>query len=123
MLKGAARSMEEKAEVFDALRKALCIAVPEGRHGLNDDGSELDIKTIKQKVTEFRKWVVEEKGLTQNKFYEKMVRQIDKYWDKLFADPIPVQTIEGPKLIQPQRTNNILDRFFRGLKRGNRQRE
>lgn len=122
-LKGAARSTEEKAEVFDALRQALCIALPEGRHGLNDDGSKLDIKTIKQKVTEFRKGVVEEKGLTRNKSYEKMVRQIDKYWDKLFADPIPVQTIEGPKLIQPQRTNNILERFFRGLKRGNRQRE
>lgn len=122
-LKGAARSMEEKAEVFDALRQALCIALPEGGDGLNDEGSEPGIKTIEKKVKEFRKWVVEEKGLTRNKSYEKMVRQIDKYWDKLFADPIPVETIEGPKLIQPQRTNNILERFFRGIKRGNRQRE
>jgi hypothetical protein len=122
-LKEAVRSMEEKAEVFDALRQTLCIVLPEGGHGLNDEGSEPGIKTIEQKVKEFRKWVVEEKGLTRNKSYEKMVRQIDKYWDKLFADPIPVETPEGPKLIQPQRTNNILERFFRGIKRGNRQRE
>ena len=37
--------------------------------------------------------------------------------DKLFADPIQVQTLTGPRLIQPQRTNNILERFFRRLGR------
>ena len=47
-----------------------------------------------------------------------MVKQIDKYWDKLFADPIMVTTANGEQiLILPQRTNNILERFFRDLKR------
>jgi len=49
-----------------------------------------------------------------------MIKQVDKYWEKLFADPIAVTTSTGPFTIQPQRTNNILERFFRDLKRGNR---
>ena len=51
-----------------------------------------------------------------------MIAQIDKYWDKLFADPIVVNTPTGQLTIQPQRTNNLLERFFRDLKRGNRRR-
>ena len=47
-----------------------------------------------------------------------MIRQIDKYWDKLFSDPISVHTSNGVRLIQPQRTNNILERFFRDFRRG-----
>jgi hypothetical protein len=50
--------------------------------------------------------------------YKKMVKQIDKYWEKLFADPIMVTTASGETiLVQPQRTNNILERFFREIKR------
>ena len=46
-----------------------------------------------------------------------MIKQIDKYWEKLFADPIPVQTPNGQLFIQPQRTNNIMERFFRDFRR------
>ena len=50
-----------------------------------------------------------------------MVVQIDKYWEKLFADPIKVVDSDGVvRNIQPQRTNNILERFFRDVKRQNR---
>ena len=49
-----------------------------------------------------------------------MIKQIEKYWEKLFADPICVDTAKGQTFILPQRTNNILERFFRDLKRGNR---
>jgi len=51
-----------------------------------------------------------------------MIDQIDQYWEKLFADPITVQTPSGPILIQPQRTNNLLEQFFRSLKRAHRRR-
>lgn len=54
--------------------------------------------------------------------YRKMVKQTDKYWDKLFADPIQVATTTGAVSIQPQRTNNILEQFFRFLKRNGRKR-
>ena len=122
-LKRAARELARKAAVFDALRQALSIAQPEGGHGLNDDGDEPDIETIEEKVKAFRKWGVQEKQFTGDRAYVKMLGQIDKYWTKLFADPLIVETPDGPMLIQPQRTNNIMERFFRDLKRGNRQRE
>lgn len=109
--------LEEKAEVFDKLRSALSIALFEGKRGLNDDGQEMDIKTVEQKVTEFRAWITSNDSYMKQKGYSKMVQQIDKYWEKLFADPIVVNTPEGDILIQPQRTNNILERFFRDMKR------
>jgi len=54
--------------------------------------------------------------------YQKMTAQLDKYWDKLFADPISIDTPSGPVTIQPQRTNNLLERLFRDLKRDSRKR-
>jgi hypothetical protein len=43
-----------------------------------------------------------------------------KYWDRLFADPILVNTPKGKITVYPQRTNNIMERFFRDFKRGDR---
>ena len=51
-----------------------------------------------------------------------MIAQIEKYWDKLFADLIIVDTPHGLVTIQPQRTNNVLERFFRDMNRGHRRR-
>ena len=119
-LKNAARQMEEKVKVFNKLRKALSIAVSKSKKGLSDDGKEADIKTIEEKVITFRQTVVTDETLSQKDDYKKMTRQIDKYWLKLFADPINVNTPKGPVSIQPQRTNNILERFFRDLKRSHR---
>jgi len=49
-----------------------------------------------------------------------MIEQIDKYWKKLFADPITIDGPNGKIQIQPQRTNNIMEQYFRDLKRDNR---
>ena len=78
------------------------------------------MKTIKEKVTAFREKLESDENPSNSDEYKKMVKQIDTYWDKLFADPISVHTSTGEQLIQPQRTNNILERFFRDLKRGSR---
>jgi hypothetical protein len=110
--------MKVKAKVFDKLREALRIAMPEGKNGLNDDGDETDIKTIEKKVTELRDWL--ESDEKRKEKYLKMIEQMDKYWEKLFADPLVVNTPQGQTTITPQRTNNILERFFRGEKRRNR---
>jgi len=110
--------MEEKANIFDQLREAMRIAVSEGKKGLNDDGDDTDIKTIKEKVTSFRNSEKIKAAALKDIDYKKMVKQIDKYWEKLFADPIMITTSKGEQIsIQPQRTNNILERFFRDLKR------
>jgi hypothetical protein len=114
-LNESAVGMEEKAKVFDKLRETMRIAIPEGKNGLNDDGDETDIKTIEKKVGEFRAWLISDEK--RKKTYLKMIEQMDKYWEKLFCDPLIVNTPEGQIVITPQRTNNILERFFRGEKR------
>ncbi|MFH0898884.1 MAG: transposase [bacterium] len=114
--------MAEKTEIFDELRAAMRIALPGDKQGLNDDGNDIDMSSIKKKVVAFRQ---SEKiqALSKNHVcYKKMVKQIDVYWEKLFSDPIKVKTPMGTILIQPQRTNNLLERLFRGLKRGLRRR-
>jgi hypothetical protein len=117
ILNKLAANLERDAEVFDRLRQAMRIALPEGKDGLNDDGDDADMKTIKEKVTEFRKWL----SSCNKERYAKMTEQIDKYWKKLFADPITIITAEGEVIcIHPQRTNNILERFFRAEKRRKR---
>jgi hypothetical protein len=116
----ASSHMKEKMDKFKKLRKALAIAVPEAKKGLNDDGLDADIKSIEEKVEKFRKQILADEKCRQKDAYKKMIEQIDKYWEKLFADPITVNTPNGKLAIQPQRTNNILERFFRDFKRGSR---
>lgn len=116
----AVKTIEAKIPVFEKLRSAMRIALPAGSHGLNDEGRKGSMRTIETRVQKFRDWLVRSKDYAQNTDARKMIKQIDKYWNKLFADPIIVQTPFGPTSIQPQRTNNILEQFFRSLKRANR---
>lgn len=118
----AVGEMEEKIVVFEKLRAAMRIAPQSGRRGLNDEGHKGNIGTIEGRVKKFRAWLTGHKDYAKNHEALKMIAQIDKYWQKLFADPISVQTPSGPIQIQPQRTNNILEQFFRSLKRANRRR-
>ena len=96
------------------------MAPSSGRYGLNDEGGKIDIRTIEYRVQKFRSWLTSRKDYPQNHDAQKMIAQIDRYWKKLFADPVTVQTASGAMKIQPQRTNNSLEQFFRVLKRGNR---
>ncbi len=116
----AVEELEKRILVFERLRKAMRIAHPSGRYGLNDEGCKIDIRTIQYRVKNFRMWLMSRKDYPQNRNTQKMVSQIDNYWEKLFADPITVQTVSGEVQVQPQRTNNILEQFFRSFKRGNR---
>jgi len=117
-LKTVVDRLEEKAETFDRLRDAMRIAAPNGKKGLNDDGENVDMKAIQTAVIAFYNSDEVTKAAERDTDYAKMVKQIHKYWEKLFADPIMVTTASGEQiLIQPQRTNNILERFFRDLKR------
>lgn len=85
--------MSEKVEIFDQLREAMRIAQPSLKKGLNDDGDEhTSIQTIEKKVRKFRQSKKLQKRAKTDVAYQKMLEQIDKYWEKLFADPIQVQT-------------------------------
>jgi len=120
-LAGTVLRMQDKVGIFDQLREAMRIAQPDNGNGLNDEGDP-DITTIKERLTRFRHSEKIKALAATNIVYRKMVQQIDKYWDKLFADPIQVVTNTGTVTLQPQRTNNILEQFFRDLKRSDRKR-
>jgi hypothetical protein len=118
----AVATIEAKIPVFEKLRQAMRIAPNSGRRGLNDEGAKGSIRSIENRVTKFRAWLTRRKDYSQDPAARNMIAQIDQYWEKLFADPIAVQTPSGPLLIQPQRTNNILEQFFRSFKRADRRR-
>ena len=111
--------IQEKISIFEELRKSMRIACPENNRGLNDQGDE-EIKTIKERVEKFRHSAKVEALASSDIGYRNMVKQIDKYWDKLFADPIQLETPAGSITIQPQRTNNLMEQSFRFLKRDGR---
>ncbi|MFZ4441616.1 MAG: transposase, partial [Syntrophales bacterium] len=106
--------------IFDQLRDAMRIAPVDGSNGLNDDVSAEFMTSIRQGVKKFRQGLDDDRRLVTDPLCRKMAVQIDKYGDKLFADPIVVKTPNGTIIIYPQRTNNILEQFFRSFRRGER---
>jgi len=112
--------IESEIETFEELRDAMRIAPKTSKRGLNNEGPTDRISTIEKEVKKFRKEIVSAEGYEANEHHQKMIKQLDKYWEKLFADPIEVETCDGKKYIQPQRTNNFAEQSFRELKRGYR---
>jgi len=112
--------IESGIETFEKLRNAMRIAPKISKRGLNSEGFVASIGTIEKGVNKFRKEIISTKGYSENKQHQKMIEQLDRYWEKLFADPIEVETSDGKKIIQPQRTNNYAEQNFRDLKRGYR---
>lgn len=118
-LKKLVQNIRGKIVIFDELREAMRITCPDKNRGLNDQGDE-DIKTIESRVSRFRHSPKIVALASSDTSYHKMIKQIDKYWGKLFADPIEVETPSGKLMIQPQRTNNLMEQSFRFLKRDRR---
>ena len=77
---------------------------------------------IQKAVEQFRQQITSRSDYDSSAHWKALVEQLDKYQDKLFADPITVPTAHGTLLIQPQRTNNLMERFFRDWRRGARRR-
>jgi hypothetical protein len=116
ILKETAEQMQHKIAIFDQLRDAMRIASPDGNYALNDNGNQ-DIETIERRVKSFYNKISKNQDLIKDDGYKKMINQIDQYWEKLFADPIVIDTQNGKLFILPQRTNNILEGLFRDFKR------
>jgi len=112
-LKQTASFLKENETIFNELREALRITLKDGKQGLNDAGENCDMKSISDKVDKF----IDKYKSSDNKYHQKMIEQIIKYYEKLFADPIKVMIAGKEVLIQPQRTNNVMEQFFRYLKR------
>ena len=117
VLKRVSSNMQEKMTVFNRLRVAMRITLPENKRGLNDSGEPFNMKIIEKEVKKFRQRLFKNENCMKDKAYQKMIGQIDKYWEMLFCDPIIVEAKVGKIIIQPQRTNNIMEQFFRILMR------
>ena len=111
----AAETVEYRAMEFDRLRTALRLAEADTQQGLNDDGAEVPMTVLRERVERFCQSVRNDDALRDRNEFRAMLQQIYRHRDRLFADPIQVQTTNGTRAIQPQRTNNILERFFRRL--------
>lgn len=111
--------IKQKISIFDELRDAMRIVLPDSESGLNDNGEQVEMNTIEARVKKFREKII---SLAQYDIkYKKMLKQIDKYWEKLFAGPIHIKTDTGEIItIQPQRTNNLMEQFFRSIKSSGR---
>jgi hypothetical protein len=114
------QDLQWRCEIFDDLREKMCIAEPDNKKGLNDDGTDESMANIQQGVQQFRSRLQTDQTLAGDALCSKVAKQIDKYSNKLFADPIEVNTPSGSMTIHPQRTNNMLEQFFRNLRRGHR---
>ncbi len=121
-LRSALKELRWRCELFDSLRSAMRIAPAGGDKGLNDDGTPATGADIRSRVLKFRRALETDPNLAIDKLCVKLTKQIDKYSDKLFADPVTVHTRHGQVEVQPQRTNNIMEQFFRGIRRRQRRR-
>lgn len=118
----AFQTLCEKEKTFDELRDALAITCPDETKGLNDNGEDVDMGTIQARVESFKENLIKAECYHKNTGYQKLIKQTDKYWEKLFSDPIKVSVNGNDAFIQPQRTNNILEQFFRTIRRAHRRR-
>ena len=115
-------AIDLKIEVFDRLRGAMRIAQAGEATGLNSGSSPLAMGPIQKAVEHFHQEVTSRADYASTPHWQALIGQIHKYKDKLFADPITVRTPSGTRRLQPQRTNNLMERFFRDFRRGVRRR-
>ena len=97
------------------------IAVPGAGNGLNDGGAH-GMALIEAMVGKFKIALAKNKSIMAKPGIQSMLKQMDKYWEKLFCDPIVLDTPTGASTVQPQRTNNILEQFFRRMGHSHRRR-
>lgn len=120
-LRRIVKTLEKKMTLFDELRQIMRIALPDEKNGLNDSAkienpSELD--EMEKKLTTYVNKLkrVANKNPLESKQVTGVIKQLEKYWDKIFAKPIKIKKGNNEKIIIPQRTNNLSEQFYRRLK-------
>ncbi len=113
------QKLESKVIHFNQLRIIMRLAPIDGKKGLNDDGENVNMSEMEKELEKFTALKEIKKAGLIDLGYKKMLAQIAKYKKRLFTNGIDVIDTEGNKQhIQPERTNNLLERFFREEKRG-----
>jgi hypothetical protein len=115
--------VQEADELFTRLRDALRLTAQGSGKGLNGTVSfsspeqvcqtEADVHRLHQDLCREREKKI---SVTKRKGIDIIVKHLDKFWDGLFGHCLG---LGGPdqRSLMVQRTNNISERFFRGVKR------
>ena len=109
-------AISRKIEDFDHLRTIMKIAPTWGERGLNDDGEECDMPLMETELKAF----VDSARVSKNpdKAYIKLRKQFQKYWKMLFSRSVDAHLPSGEIVkVYPQRTTNLMERFFRDFQR------
>jgi len=109
--------LQTDCQIFDQVRQALRIAPITERQGLNHDGEQVEMKILQLQVQAVVTQIRARPDFLTTPRFQKMIDQMDRYDPKLFAAPLVVSTPQGSRTLQPQRTNNIMERLFRDFKR------
>lgn len=124
-LRHLAESITCNTEVFDSMRGILRIAEPNTAGGLSnpDPVQDLDSAGVKAQLTAFKDQLEADNAVTPRVEITKLIEQIQRHEDGLFRAPLRVTTAAGTeRIIHPQRTNNIMEHFFRDIGRNERRR-
>ena len=116
-LEAKVKELELLIKCFDKIRHIMRLALPGDKKGLNDSGTITNQQELYDVEQELKKYIKELKAQKQTlPRIPGVIKQLEKYWDKIFAKGIKV-TIKGEsKTIIPQRTNNTSEQFYRRLK-------
>ena len=120
-LQTVVNQIDTQIQYFDNLRSIMRIASPKSKNGLNDEGkigSEKELKSMEKELVGYIKTLkikIEEDPI-ENEKLAGVIKQLEKYWDKIFAKPIKT-TVDGKeKILIPHRTNNTSEQFYRKIK-------
>ena len=124
-----AETIEPEINCFTDLRKIMRIAPKGDKKGLNDESkisTETQLKKaekdLKEYINELQNMIddksdnVDNTEKEVNKKITGVVKQLKKYWDKIFTGTIKVKIGDTEKEIIPHRTNNISEQFYRKIK-------
>ena len=118
-----AESIERHARTFDQMRCIMRIAEPGSRGGLSHPDKPIEVSAVKEAFTAFKDQLELDNRNDPRQQITKLIEQIDRHWDGLFRKAVCVTTADGIlRTIQPQRTNNIMEHFFRDYARHERRR-
>ena len=116
------QQVQEANTLFTRLRDALRLTAQGSVKGLNGTASfsspeqasqtEADVHRLRQDLYCERE---RQLSVTKRKGIDIIVQHLDKYWDGLFGHCLKLG--DPNRLVMVQRTNNISERFFRGVKR------
>ena len=98
MLWCAVEALEKRVILFEKLRKAMRIALPSGRYGLNDEGCNIDIRTIEYRTIKFCTWLKEtsieiHNALGQVPFEQREVIVLHVHGDMKFKEIAQLQGV------------------------------